>query len=165
MSKHIPIDNCSICPYYAGNLPYCLKIDKDIPLTLDEIPEWCPLENYQAPLGERPEALCGPSYEIKMDNDVTVQININELEDGTPFEVFIQNRGPVVFEWITAVTILVTTLLRSGYPLKQIGMELEEIPGPESGHIIPGTDIQSPSFISRVGRVLRIHAENKEKQK
>ena len=111
---------------------------------------------------KRPDMLTGLAYEIVMD-EIRVQININELE-GKPFEIFIQNEGPVEFEWITAVTILVTRLLQAGYPLKQIGEELEGIYGPKTGHMIPGTDVKSPSFISRVGRVLRIHAENKEKQ-
>ncbi len=113
-------------------------------------------------MNDRPDMLNGVAYEIVMDNDIKVQVIINELE-GEPYEIFIQNEGPVEFEWITAVTVLVTRLLQAGYPLKQIGVELEQIPGPKSGHMIPGTNIRSPSFISRVGRVLRIHAENKEK--
>ena len=107
--------------------------------------------------------LSGAGYELKIDADTSVQININE-RDGKPYEVFANNTGPVLFEWITALTILITRLLRAGQPLKDIGAELEEICGPKTSHMIPGTNIMSHSFVARIGRILRIHAEKlKEK--
>lgn len=113
---------------------------------------------------KRPDMLTGFGYELKIDDDNSVQININEYE-GKPFEVFANNTGPVYFEWVAALTILITRLLRAGQPLKDIGEELEEICGPKSSHMIPGTNIKSPSLVARIGRILRQHAEKLEEKK
>lgn len=113
---------------------------------------------------KRPEKLEGAGYELKIDADNSVQININNF-DGKPYEVFANNTGPVYFEWITCTTILITRLLRAGQPLLDIGKELEKICGPESNHMIPGTNIKSPSLVARIGRILRIHAQKLEEKK
>ena len=106
----------------------------------------------------RPDIISGATYELVVDDDISMFVTINSV-DGKPFEVFVRDDNAALYEWIAALTILITRLLRAGQSLKDIGSELEEIHGPESRHMIPGTNIQSPSFVARVGRILRIHAE------
>jgi len=107
---------------------------------------------------KRPDILDGATYELVVDDDVSIFVTINS-SDGKPFEVFVRDDDAALYEWIAALTILITRLLRAGQSLQDIGSELEEIHGPESRHMIPGTNIQSPSFVARVGRILRIHAQ------
>ncbi len=110
---------------------------------------------------ERPTQLSGPTYKLVLDDSTRMYVTINEHE-GQPFEIFVRNDDPKLYEWIAAITILISRLLRQGDTLAEIGKELEQINGPESRHMIPGTNIQSPSMIARVGRTLRLHEENKK---
>jgi len=107
-------------------------------------------------MNARAERLEGPTYKVTLDNDARMYITINESEN-QPCEVFVRLDDPALYEWIAALTILITRLLRAGQSLQAIGEELEQIHGPGSRHMIPGTNIQSPSIVARVGRIFRQH--------
>ena len=55
---------------------------------------------------------------------------------------------------------MITRMLRAGEKLEDIGHELQEIHGPNTGHFIPGTNIRSPSNVARIGRRLVQHAQS-----
>lgn len=128
---------------------------------------------YIVPDDERPEVLDGSTYEIQLADESVMHITINE-RDGEPFEVFVAQGPPLnmepngqrstqngadEFEWVTALTTMVTRLLRAGETLETIGTELLEIHGPNTGHHIPGTAEWSPSIVARIGLVFVQHAE------
>lgn len=106
---------------------------------------------------ERPYKLNGHTYREVLGNGSRMYITINE-HDGTPFEVFVRYDDPATYEWITALTTMITRRLRDGAKLIAIAEELLEIHGPQTGHMIPGTANWSPSLVARIGRTLGQHA-------
>ena len=85
-------------------------------------------------------------------------ITINECE-GRPFEIFVRQDNPDLHEWIHAITLMVTRLLRDSGQLIDIAKELQQIHGPKSSHMIPGTNILCPSIPARIGMVLERHCQ------
>jgi len=85
-------------------------------------------------------------------------VTVNE-RDGKPFEVFIRYDLPGPFEWVFAVSILISRLLQAGVELEDIGRELQEIHSPVTNHIIPGTSETCPSTVARLGKTLEAHAK------
>lgn len=85
-------------------------------------------------------------------------ITINE-HNGQPFEVFVRHDEPNSYEWIAALTTMLTRMLRAGVSLDVVAAELMEIHGPNTGHMIPGTSDWAPSLVARIGRAIGRHAE------
>lgn len=83
-------------------------------------------------------------------------VTVNADDDG-PFEIFVRIDDPELHEWMTAVTVLITRLLRAGQPLSVIGADLQEIFGLTTQHIIPGTRRMVPGIVARLGQILAIH--------
>ena len=84
---------------------------------------------------------------------------IANQQDGDPFELFVRHDAPELFEWTTALSVLITRLLRAGERLEDIAAELREIHSPLSGHMIPGTSEWCPGLVARIGRELQRHAD------
>jgi len=99
----------------------------------------------------RPEELQGGTQRVLLPNGSPMFVTVNYFE-GRPTEVFVRYDDPALCEWISALTILITRLLRAGEKLEDIAEELSQIAGPESGHHVPGTHDWSPSLVARVGR-------------
>jgi len=113
---------------------------------------------------KRNEVLNGPTYSIKINDNDFIYLTIND-QDGKPFEIFTRHNSNQnaadAFEWVTALTVLITRSLRAGESIVDIGKELEEIHGPNTSHMIPGTSEKSPSIVARIGRILIKHGEGK----
>ncbi|MBE9538507.1 MAG: hypothetical protein IMF06_05450 [Proteobacteria bacterium] len=107
----------------------------------------------------RPNQLDGPTYRVTLGDGSRMYVTINE-HNGKPFEVFARYDDADKYEWLGALTTMITRLLRAGQPLEQIGKELLEIHGPESSHMIPGTREMAPSIVARIGRVFVNHPKN-----
>lgn len=106
----------------------------------------------QAP---RNEVISGPTYAAKIDDDdddTTVFITVN-FQNEAPFEVFIRLDDPALYEWSTAVTLLITRALRAGESVCDIADELSEIHSPRTSHFYNGE--QFPSLMSRIGKILK----------
>lgn len=112
-------------------------------------------------LAERPEALHGTTRKIVVetpDRAYRVYVTVNE-QDGRPFEIFVRCDHPQLYEWITALTLLITRLLRQGDSLEAIAEELQTIhSGATSAHFLPGGE-QCISMVARLGRVLAERAQ------
>lgn len=104
----------------------------------------------------RNDVLTGATYKVRMEDGDHMYITVNE-QGGVPFEVFIRFDRAELHEWIAALTILITRLLRAGQDLPAIAAELQEIHSPASGHMIPGSPDWCPSLVARVGMVLMDH--------
>lgn len=109
---------------------------------------------------DRPRLLDGPTYKVVLGDDSRMYITVNECE-GKPFEVFVRLDEADKYEWVVALTTMITRLLREGQSLDVIGKELKEIHGPGTGHYIPGTGEWSPSIVARIGNILIKHEELK----
>ena len=106
----------------------------------------------------RPSTLSGPTYRETLGDGSRMYITINESA-GAPYEIFVRYDDADKYEWITALTTMITRLLIAGQPLEAIGRELQEIHGPNSGHHIPGGGEWSPSIVARIGRAMIRHAK------
>lgn len=104
----------------------------------------------------RDDVLTGATYKVRMEDGDRMYITVNE-QGGIPFEVFIRFDRAELHEWIAALTILITRLLRAGQQLEAIADELQEIHSPASGHMIPGSPDWCPSLVARIGQVLKAH--------
>ena len=110
----------------------------------------------------RQEELPGATYKVVVETPerrYRVYVTINE-QDGRPFEVFVRCDHPRLYEWITALTLLVSWLLQRGLSLGAIGRELQIIhSGATSAHFLPGGE-RCLSMVARIGAVLERHARN-----
>lgn len=111
---------------------------------------------------DRADVISGPTYKVTIETPERthrVYVTIND-QDGKPFEIFIRTDNPQLYEWVNAVTILITRLLRVGFPLAEIAAELQTIhSGSTSMHFLPG-GARCISMVARIGTVLERHARN-----
>lgn len=108
----------------------------------------------------RPDILQGVTYKAEIDGEkpFPIYITINSHE-GKPFEVFIRLDDPDLFEWMVALTLMITRSLRAGETLQAIAQELIEIHSPATRHFIPGGGGECPSLAARIGKVLQGHCD------
>ena len=113
---------------------------------------------------ERADVIGGPTYKITIETPERAHrayVTIND-QDGRPFEIFIRTDNPQLYEWVNALTILVTRLLRLGVPLDEIAAEMQAIhSGATSMHFLPGGE-RCISMVARIGTVLARHAASAE---
>src|SRR3982074_1790614 len=114
---------------------------------------------------ERPEMLVGSTYKIKTpisDHAMYVTINDIVLNEGTeyeqrrPFEVFINSKNLDHFQWIVALTRIISAVFRKGATSPFLVEELKAVFDPRGGHWPPGGKFM-PSIIAEPGYALRKH--------
>ena len=107
---------------------------------------------------KREEVLHGATYCATLDSEKPMFVTVNE-SDGRPFEVFIRIDDPDSFEWMLALTVVISRCLRAGEPLASIAEELQEIYSPVTKHFIPGGGGECHSLVARLGHVLKHHSD------
>lgn len=121
---------------------------------------------------DRPEALYGRTYKIKtpvLDYSLYVTINDLVLNPGTdfetrrPFEVFVNSKNMESFQWIVALTRVMSAVFRKGGDVKFLVDELKVIFDPRGGYFKPGGDYM-PSVVAEMGYILERHLARNEKQ-
>ncbi len=118
----------------------------------------------------RPEgmdALEGSTYKIKTpldDHAMYVTINDIILNEGTeheqrrPFEIFINSKNMDHFQWIVALTRLMSAVFRKGGDVTFLAEELQAVFDPKGGYFKPGGRFM-PSIISEIGDVIEHHMQ------
>ena len=95
----------------------------------------------------RPEALAGSTYKIKTPmSDHALYLTINDiiLNEGTdhelrrPFEVFINSKNMDHFQWIVALTRVISAVFRKGGDCTFLVEELKAVFDPQGGYFKPG---------------------------
>lgn len=116
----------------------------------------------------RPEgmdALEGSTYKIKTpldDHAMYVTINDIVLNPGTeheqrrPFEIFINSKNMDHFQWIVALTRLMSAVFRKGGDVTFLAEELQAVFDPKGGYWKPGGKFM-PSIIADIGAVIEHH--------
>ena len=116
----------------------------------------------------RPEgmdALEGSTYKIKTpldDHAMYVTINDIILNPGTeheqrrPFEIFINSKNMDHFQWIVALTRLMSAVFRKGGDVTFLAEELQAVFDPKGGYWKPGGKFM-PSIIADIGAVIEHH--------
>jgi hypothetical protein len=119
---------------------------------------------------QRPEgmdALEGSTYKIKTpldDHAMYVTINDIVLNPGTdheqrrPFEIFINSKNMDHFQWIVALTRLMSAVFRKGGDVTFLAEELQAVFDPKGGYFKPGGKYM-PSIIADIGAVIEHHLQ------
>ena len=114
---------------------------------------------------ERPEMLVGTTYKIKppvADHAMYITINDIVLNEGTehehrrPFEIFINSKNMEHFQWIVALTRIVSAVFRKGGDITFLVEELKAVFDPRGGYWKPGGRYM-PSLVAELGDVIERH--------
>ena len=113
------------------------------------------------------ESLEGSTYKIKTpldDHAMYVTINDIILNSGTeyeqrrPFEIFINSKNMDHFQWIVALTRLMSAVFRKGGDVTFLAEELQAVFDPKGGYFKPGGRFM-PSIIAEIGDVIAHHMQ------
>jgi len=115
---------------------------------------------------ERPEKLIGSTYKLKVPEHVSghaIYITINDiiLNEGTehelrrPFEVFINTKNLDHYQWIVALTLIMSAVFRKGGDVTFIVEELRSVFDPRGGYWNKGKYM--PSIIAEIGEMIERH--------
>ncbi|MCB1756827.1 MAG: NrdJb [Gammaproteobacteria bacterium] len=115
---------------------------------------------------QRPDVLIGSTYKLKTPEHVSehaMYITINDivLNEGTehelrrPFEVFINSKNMDHFQWIVALTRIISAVFRKGGDVTFLVEELHSVFDPRGGYWNKGKFM--PSIISEIGDVIETH--------
>src|ERR1700754_79426 len=117
---------------------------------------------------ERPETLIGSTYKIKsplVEHALYVTVNDIVLNAGTPheqrrpFEVFINSKNMDHFQWIVALTRILSAVFRKGGDVTFIVEELKAVFDPRGGYFKAG-GVDMPSIVAEVGGVIEPHIKS-----
>ncbi len=114
---------------------------------------------------ERPDMLVGSTYKIKTplsDHALYVTINDIVLNQGTeheqrqPFEVFINSKNMEHFQWIVALTRIISAVFRKGGDVTFLVEELRSVFDPKGGYFKKGGKYM-PSLVAELGDAIDSH--------
>lgn len=113
----------------------------------------------------RPEMLLGSTYKIKTplsEHALYVTINDIVLNEGTehelrrPFEVFINSKNMEHFQWIVALTLIISAVFRKGGDVTFLVDELRSVFDPRGGYFKKGGKYM-PSLVAEIGDAIESH--------
>ena len=114
---------------------------------------------------ERPEMLLGSTYKIKTplsEHSLYVTINDIVLNPGTehelrrPFEIFINSKNMDHFQWIVALTRIISAVFRKGGDVTFLVDELRSVFDPRGGYFKKGGKFM-PSLVAEIGDAIESH--------
>ena len=114
---------------------------------------------------ERPEMLIGSTYKVKTpvsDHAMYVTINDIVLNEGTmheqrrTFEIFINSKNLDHYQWIVALTRIMSAVFRKGGDVTFLVDELKAVFDPRGGYWQPGGTFM-PSIIAELGHIIEKH--------
>jgi hypothetical protein len=114
---------------------------------------------------ERPEMLMGSTYKVKTPvSDHAMYVTINDIilnlgteyEQRRPFEIFINSKNLDHYQWIVALTRLMSAVFRKGGDVTFIVDELKAVFDPRGGYWQPGGKFM-PSIIAELGHIIERH--------
>jgi len=117
---------------------------------------------------ERPDALIGATYKIKsplFEHALYVTINDIVLNAGTeyelrrPFEIFINSKNMDHFQWIVALTRIMSAVFRKGGDVTFLVEELKAVFDPRGGYFKAG-GVYMSSIVAELGYVIETHLKS-----
>ena len=117
---------------------------------------------------ERPEVLIGSTYKIKsplVEHAMYVTINDIVLNAGTghehrrPFEVFINSKSMEHFQWIVALTRIMSAVFRKGGDVTFLVEEMKAVFDPKGGYFKAG-GVYMPSLVAELGAIVEEHLKS-----
>jgi len=117
---------------------------------------------------ERPDVLIGSTYKIKsplVEHAMYVTINDIVLNAGTdhehrrPFEVFINSKSMDHFQWIVALTRIMSAVFRKGGDVTFLVEEMKAVFDPKGGYFKAG-GVYMPSLVAELGMIIEDHLKS-----
>jgi|SRR5690554_2578461 len=114
---------------------------------------------------ERPEFLLGTTYKIKPPiSEHALYITINDIilnedtdhEVRRPYEIFINSKAMEHFQWVIALTRVISAVFRKGGDVTFLVEELRSVYDPNGGYYKKG-GIFMPSLVAEIGAVIEKH--------
>ncbi len=114
---------------------------------------------------ERPEMLVGSTYKVKTPLSAhTLYVTINDivLNPGTdhetrqPYEIFINSKNMDHFQWVVALTRVISAVFRKGGDITFLVEELSAVFDPKGGYFKRGGKFM-PSLVAEIGDCLERH--------
>jgi hypothetical protein len=117
---------------------------------------------------ERPEVLIGSTYKIKSPlvehamyvtiNDIVLNAG-SEHEQRRPFEVFINSKSMEHFQWIVALTRIMSAVFRKGGDVTFLVDEMKAVFDPKGGYFKAG-GVYMPSLVAELGSIIEDHLKS-----
>ena len=113
---------------------------------------------------ERPEVLVGSTYKIKTPlTEHALYVTINDIvlnldtphEKRRPFEIFINSKSMEHFQWVVALTRVISAVFRKGGDVTFLVEELHSVFDPRGGYFKKGK--YTPSLVADLGDVIERH--------
>ena len=117
---------------------------------------------------ERPDTLIGATYKIKsplFEHALYVTINDIVLNQDTeyelrrPFEIFINSKNMDHFQWIVALTRIMSAVFRKGGDVTFLVEELKAVFDPRGGYFKAG-GVYMPSIVAELGAIIEQHLKS-----
>ena len=117
---------------------------------------------------ERPEILIGSTYKLKsplFEHALYVTINDIVLNAGTeyehrrPFEIFINSKNMDHFQWIVALTRIMSAVFRKGGDVTFLVDEMKAVFDPKGGYFKAG-GVYMPSLVAELGSIVEEHLKS-----
>jgi hypothetical protein len=114
---------------------------------------------------QRPEMLLGSTYKIRTplsEHSLYVTINDIVLNQGTehelrrPFEIFINSKNMDHFQWIVALTRIISAVFRKGGDVTFLVDEMRSVFDPRGGYFKKGGKYM-PSLVAEIGDAIESH--------
>jgi len=116
---------------------------------------------------DRPEMLRGSTYKVKTPvDDHAMYVTINDIvlnlgtehESQRPFEIFVNSKNLDHYQWIVALTRIMSAVFRKGGDVTFVVDELKAVFDPRGGYWKPGGKYM-PSIIAELGHIVEKHLQ------
>jgi len=113
----------------------------------------------------RPELLFGSTYKIKTpQSEHALYITVNDVilnsgtehEDRRPYEIFINSKNMEHFQWVLALTRVISGVFRKGGDISFMVEELKGVFDPRGGYFKKG-GVYMPSLVAEIGHAIEVH--------
>ena len=117
---------------------------------------------------ERPEVLIGSTYKIKSPLfEHAMYVTINDIvlnadtrhEQRRPFEIFINSKSMEHFQWIVALTRIMSAVFRKGGDVTFLVEEMKAVFDPKGGYFKAG-GVYMPSLVAELGSIVEEHLKS-----
>lgn len=111
-------------------------------------------------IARRPDTLKGTTYKVPWPHSPSaLYVTINDLDD-KPYEIFISSRSAAHVEWTTALTLMISAIMKSEEDISFIPEELKLIASPKESAWVDGKHYNS--LVARIGEVIETHIRSKQ---
>ena len=117
----------------------------------------------------RGDVLQGRTYKISKspasEHALYVTMNDIVLDPGTaherrmPFEIFINSKNMDQFQWVVAMTRIISAVFRKGGDVAFLVEEMKSVFDPHGGYFRPGGRFV-PSLVAEIGHIIEMHLQN-----